>query len=189
MVCDATVVSLPLQLRRLVVVLALANGRSVSTERIIDALWRDHPPDNAAGTVFAHVSKLRRHLGRDRGVVASARPGYRLALQPGDLDAFRFESGLAEGRRRARAGDLAGAADALVEALAEWRGDALAEFHDEDFARVEAIRLTQLRDAATRALAAAWADTGRAEEAQELLDQLAAAGPFGAAFTILRGAR
>ncbi|HVV36114.1 MAG TPA: BTAD domain-containing putative transcriptional regulator [Acidimicrobiales bacterium] len=184
---DGAPVPLPLQLRRLIAVLALAGRGGATTYQLIEALWRHDPPDNAVGTLFAHVSKLRRSLGRHRGLVVNTRPGYRLDAAPDSLDIVRFEQQLARARQLTRHEDASGAADAFEAALGEWHGDALAEFSDEEFARAEATRLTQLRVAATRALAATWTQIGRVEEADELLDRLALAGPFGAGFTLPRG--
>ena len=49
--------------RALLVVLALAGGRVVGTDRLVDTLWPDEPPDNAVQALYSHVSRLRGHLG------------------------------------------------------------------------------------------------------------------------------
>ena len=60
------------QLALLALLLVHAN-RVVSTDRIIDELWGDDPPDSGAKTVAFHVSRLRDALA----------PGRSLAGQPG----------------------------------------------------------------------------------------------------------
>ena len=52
--------------RALLAALLLDTGRVVSTDRLIDALWEDDPPETAAKSIQVYVSQLRRVLGRDR---------------------------------------------------------------------------------------------------------------------------
>lgn len=98
-------------------------------------------------TVRVYVSRLRTTLVRAGRPEPIARhpAGYRLVLVPDELDAARFEALLDRSRGRVAAGDRPGALDALDEALALWRGDALDEFADLGFARPEAARLELLR--------------------------------------------
>ena len=53
--------------------------------------------------------------------------GYLLAIGPGELDADEFRMLTEEGRRASEQGEPARAAEILREALALWRGPALAE--------------------------------------------------------------
>src|SRR5205823_7260050 len=71
--------------------------------------------------------------------------GYMLRLGPGDLDATRFAALVARGRDRASAGDPREASVTLAEALALWRGPALADVADASFVRAEAARLEEAR--------------------------------------------
>lgn len=74
--------------------------------------------------------------------------GYAATARPEQVDAFRFEAGAARGRRLLAAGEAERAAEALREALALWRGPALAGL-EEPFAELERVRLEELRLAAT----------------------------------------
>jgi DNA-binding SARP family transcriptional activator len=134
------VVTLPRrQQRALLAALALRAGEVVSTDRLVADLWGERAPASATGSLQNTVSALRKALGR--GVVLTQAPGYRLALEPERVDAHRFEQLLAA----ARDGDEATRAPLLGEALALWRGPALADLDEEDFARLAAARLDELR--------------------------------------------
>ncbi len=141
------------QLALLALLLVHAN-RVVSTDRIIDELWGDDPPDSGAKTVAFHVSRLRDALapgrsrigqpGRDGEVLATESGGYLLRVDPDGLDAARFERLAAEGRALLPA-DPGAARERLTAALAEWHGSPYAQVADEVFARAEVARLEELR--------------------------------------------
>src|SRR5690242_10540814 len=117
------------RLRGLLCVLALDAGRVVSSERLVDALWGDDPPQRALNALQQLVSKLRRAL-RDGGAagdqIAPRPPGYFLDEPPDTVDALRFERLYGEGRELAAAGRLDDAAARLGAALDLWRGEPLA---------------------------------------------------------------
>ena len=62
-------------------------------------------------------------------------PGYMLRLPDEAFDVARFERLVADAGSRLGRDDAAGASSVLREALALWRGEAYAEFADEDWAR------------------------------------------------------
>src|SRR3954447_22695916 len=115
--------------RALLAVLLLDANRVVSTDRLIDALWEDEPPDTAQKALQVYVSQLRKLVGRDR--LERKAPGYVLHVDPEELDLDRFTRLRAEGRLR--------------DALALWRGPPLAEFAPLRFAETERARLEELR--------------------------------------------
>jgi len=137
--------------RAALVVLLLSPNRVVLADRMIHELWGEEAPRQAAGSLQAYISNLRRVLEPDRAPREPARllrsqpGGYLLAVEPGQIDAWRFEQLAGEGRGRLRAGHPGAASEALTKALEEWRGPALAEFRDEPFASAEAARLEELR--------------------------------------------
>lgn len=135
------------RLRTLLVRLALAVGRTVSTSQLIDALWGSDPPAGATNALQALVSRLRRAV--PDLVVESHPTGYRLALDPAEVDASRFEQLL----RTARDSNVD--LEHRREALRLWRGQALEEFAEADFARGPIARLEELRLSAVEAAAAA----------------------------------
>lgn len=118
--------------RALLAFFLLHPNELVPTERLIDAVWGERPPETAQAALQVHISKLRRALGPDR--IRTRAPGYLFRLEPHELDAARFELLLAEGRVR--------------DALALWRGPALAEYRYEPWAASESARLDELRLAA-----------------------------------------
>src|SRR5436190_12928855 len=85
--------------RALLAVLLLDANRVVSTDRLIDALWEDEPPETAQKALQVYVSQLRKIVGRER--LERRAPGYRLFVEPGEFDLERFARLRAEGRLRA----------------------------------------------------------------------------------------
>ena len=76
--------------------LLLRAGQTVALERLVGDLW-DEPPETAARTIQAYVSRLRREL--PKGAIESRPGGYRLVLDHGDLDLEAFERRAEEGHR------------------------------------------------------------------------------------------
>src|SRR5215208_6579789 len=68
--------------RSLLAVLLLNANTVVSSDRLIDALWGDQPPETAAKAIQVHVSRLRRELGAER--IETKAPGYVLRIGEGD---------------------------------------------------------------------------------------------------------
>jgi DNA-binding SARP family transcriptional activator/tetratricopeptide (TPR) repeat protein len=131
------------KLRLLLADLLVAHGQVVAVDRLIEDLWAEGAPKGARHALETHVSKLRTAIG-DAALVAARPPGYVLEVDPGSIDAVRFERLLAETRDTQQA-DPARAAARATEALALWRGDAFADFAYEAFAQAEIARLEELR--------------------------------------------
>lgn len=98
-------------------------------------------PDRAPAPSI-HVSRLREVL--PAGALVTRPPGYAVEIAPDALDLVRFDRLREQGRAALARGSAAEAAQRLRDALALWRGPALAEF-DEPFAAIEAGRLEELR--------------------------------------------
>ena len=126
----------------LVLLLTQANA-VVPAHRLIDELWGDDPPASAQNLVQGAVSHLRKALGKD--AIATQGSGYALRVEPQTLDLHRFERLAEEGSLALEDGHFDQAAAALGDALALWRGPALADLVDEDFAQPVAARLEELR--------------------------------------------
>ncbi|MFG2191299.1 BTAD domain-containing putative transcriptional regulator [Streptomyces sp. NPDC048639] len=154
------------RLRALLTALALEPGRVRTAEALIAEVWGGAPPVDAAGALHALVGRLRRALGH--AAVGSVEGGYRLHAERDAVDLCRFERLAGEGARALADGDATGAAALLDEALALWRGPALADLPDSGGAAAgaEARRLE-----ARRCRVAADLDLGRADRA---LPELAA---------------
>ncbi|MGH3761450.1 BTAD domain-containing putative transcriptional regulator [Actinophytocola sp.] len=113
--------SLAAQPRCVLAVLLLGAGDVVSTDRLIDAIWGERPPEEPRNAVQVYVSRLRRLLtGAGSVVIGTAgRHGYRMQVPPDSVDLFRFRRLVAE----ASSAGGARVVDTLDEALALWRGD------------------------------------------------------------------
>jgi DNA-binding SARP family transcriptional activator len=136
--------------RALLAILLLHANEVVDSARLIEALWSDGAPADAAKALQIHVSRLRRALAPE-DVVQTRPGGYIVAADADSLDLPRFEQLVVRGRTRLAASDAAAAREALVEALALWRGPPLAEFAAEPFARAEIARLDELHAGALEA--------------------------------------
>ncbi|SFT78980.1 DNA-binding transcriptional activator of the SARP family [Geodermatophilus amargosae] len=159
--------------RLILVVLALNAPRVVSTERLIDALWGEAPPESAGVSLRVLISRLRKSLaaaGCDHAIHAQP-PGYVLASNALDVDVDRFEALAARGGAQLAAGSARAAAATLRTALALWRGEWLAESSE---ARLEgeAARLTEARLAAVEARVDADLACGRHAELVGELEEL-----------------
>jgi YVTN family beta-propeller protein len=132
--------------RAVLAVLLLCRRQVISTDRLIDALWGDHPPATASKTLQGYVSHLRGALGD--GVLLTRGRGYLLEVDADQVDADRFDAQAAKGRAALERGEAADAAELLRGALMLWRGPALADFAYEGFSQAEAARLDEARLAA-----------------------------------------
>jgi DNA-binding SARP family transcriptional activator len=126
--------------RALLVLLLTRANEVVSTDRLIDELWGERPPKAADNALQYHVSRLRKLLGPGSAIVTKE-PGYLIRVEPDELDLLRFERLVEEGQRSSPEA----AARILREALALWRGPALADVAHESFAQPEILRLEELR--------------------------------------------
>ncbi|MGW7209582.1 BTAD domain-containing putative transcriptional regulator [Streptomyces sp. NPDC054837] len=135
------------RLRMLLARLALEAGRPVSVDSLVDGLWGEQPPADAANALQALVSRLRKAL-RGTGTVDAVAGGYRLSVQEEDVDTYRFEDLAARGRHALAAGRTEEAARTLTAALGLWRGAALADVLEAPFAGAAATHLDELRAAA-----------------------------------------
>jgi predicted ATPase/DNA-binding SARP family transcriptional activator len=159
------------RLRALLIALALQPGHVVPKATLVDWIWGERPPADAANALQRLASRLRKAL--PGGVVEGQTDGYRLTVEPDAVDALRFEHLVSQARddedsRRVRL---------LREALALWRGAAMQDVGLQDSAafdaavtRLEGLRLAAMEDrfeAETR-------HGGGAELVTELTDLVAA---------------
>ena len=133
--------------RALLAVLLLRRGEVVSMDALVDALWGDEAPSTAVKAVQGYVSHLRRTLESvpgARDTLITQPPGYLLRVAEEAVDARRFEALAADGWR-ALEDDPEAALAIFGEAIALWRGPALADFAFAEFAQREIRRLEELR--------------------------------------------
>ena len=129
--------------RALVATLALNVGTPVPPAVLITALWGDDPPATADKTLQSHVSKLRKLVGTE--VIVSEPSGYVLRVDPGSVDAHRFEELLDAGGDALRDGDARTAHDCCPECRALWRGEPLTDLAEGAFRLGQSTRLAELR--------------------------------------------
>ncbi|MFF2556753.1 BTAD domain-containing putative transcriptional regulator [Nocardia sp. NPDC058058] len=183
------------RVRMLLARLALEAGGAVPVGALIDGLWGEEPPADAAGALQALVSRLRRALG-GAGAVELGAGGYRL---PGvEVDAERFEELVKRGRRElaaAQAESGAGrgestrvksAAATLTEALGLWRGPVLGDVEDAPFAQAVIARLEDMRAGAVEDRFAAEIQSGRFAEILVDLEVEGSAHPLSERLAALR---
>ena len=138
--------------RAILALLILNAGRVVSVDRLVELVWGDDPPKGGPRSLQFHMWKLRNALDPDRqssqdGVIATRPPGYVLLADPDEIDATRFERTVTEAHDLLST-DPARAHGLIDEAMELWRGPPLDDIADEEFARLEIIRLDQLRQRA-----------------------------------------
>ncbi|WP_404383553.1 winged helix-turn-helix domain-containing protein [Knoellia locipacati] len=168
--------------RTLLAHLISAGGRLVPSSELIDSLWQDDPPASAGKSLQTFVLRLRNALEPDRQggpqILLTEGPGYRLAVDPGTVDAERFSRLVTVGRRALEDGRPESASTTLGEALSMWRGPAYAGFDHARFAQAEARRLEELRLAATEDQLGAEVALGRLAAAIPELERLVGAHPL-----------
>src|SRR4029079_9383671 len=110
-------------------------------------------------------------------VIETHAPGYRLRVDPDDIDAARFVRLTIEGRAAAAAGELEIAADRFQAALALWHGEAYAEFGDVLAVRIEADRREEMRSTVREERIAVELDLGSGVELVPEIEKLLADHP------------
>lgn len=179
--------------RALLGALVVRAGHSVSAHRLIDELWGERPPANAANALQVHIARLRRllsrvpaspgspglgteqHAGRPRIVTTSH--GYTLQSAALETDAARFQHLSAQGRR-VLCDDPGQASELLRRALSLWRGPALEGSVLGDICAVEAAQLEEHRLMALEMLYDAGLRLGRHGEITGKLVELTTGHPL-----------
>jgi DNA-binding SARP family transcriptional activator len=158
--------------RAVLAMLVLHANEVVRTDRLIEDLWGERRPANAQAALQNHVFRLRRDIGGD--VLVTKPWGYVLRIDPEAIDLHRFEVLVAESRSlpaRERAARLA-------DALALWRGAALADLAQEEGLAAEIDRLEELRLSALEERIDADLELGGSPELVHELETLVAAHPL-----------
>jgi DNA-binding SARP family transcriptional activator len=152
--------------------LVLRANEMVGSERLIDELWGEQAPRNAAGALYNHVSRLRKALGPE--VLARREWGYVLRTPPESIDLRRFEALVSDAeplpaRERAQK---------LTEALALWRGPPLAGLESEVALQREIARLDELHVQTVERRIDADLEAGRSSDLVGELEMLIAEHPL-----------
>ncbi|MEQ6899826.1 BTAD domain-containing putative transcriptional regulator, partial [Nocardioides sp. YIM 152588] len=179
--------------RALLAALALAAGRPVGRDALIEALWGADAPPSAAGTLQTYVSAVRRLL--EPGLAARGASTHLVSVDGGYLlragvDAAEFAAAVREAhatlgplaRRTVPVANDPAALDALLPrleaALALWRGTPYADLPDTDLVVPERAGLAELRTLAREDRATVLVALGRDAEAAAELEALTAEHPL-----------
>jgi predicted ATPase/DNA-binding SARP family transcriptional activator len=131
--------------RALLAILLIHANEPVSADELIDELWGEDAPASPRKGLQVQVSRLRKALEEGSARLVTQPNGYLLQVESGELDVDRCERLAQDGREALSTEDPRRAADCLREALAVWRGPALAEFGFQSFAQGEIGRIEELR--------------------------------------------
>jgi DNA-binding SARP family transcriptional activator len=178
LVVDGSPVEMPGPKRRAVLaLLAIAEGRVVAVDHLLDAVWPADPPESARAALHSHVSRLRGHLGRAAPRLQALSGGYRLVLEDDELDVARARSLLA--RARGRAGRRPAEAAALVrQARALWRGPVLPDLTNVAPIAAWSVTLDELRRDVSDLLVACALEAGEIEGVVSVATEAVAADPL-----------
>ncbi|MER6942624.1 BTAD domain-containing putative transcriptional regulator [Nonomuraea sp. NPDC000554] len=168
------------QQRALLGALLLHEGRAITSDALIAAIWGQDPPSRALSTLRTYAYRLRKVLEADRsrpGTVVSVGTGYAMSFPRGSLDAQVFEERYAEAEKARTEGDPARARTLLTQALGLWQGDAL-DGTVGPYAEAQRDRLGDRRLSALQAKLQLDIELGRATEAVADLTMLSAAHPL-----------
>ncbi|UQX89600.1 winged helix-turn-helix domain-containing protein [Jatrophihabitans telluris] len=179
------------RLRRLLVRLAVADGRPVSAGELTAAVWLDERPNDETNALQTLISRLRRVLGDDAEIQQTP-GGYRLSAArstvagpPSSMrtDLAELDALSDSGRRSQAAGDLDSAIEDYRAAAALFRGEALADAGEADYAQPLRSRLDERRLEVVHSRIECELAAGRAATAVPDLEALVADYPLREQFT------
>ncbi|MCX2714479.1 BTAD domain-containing putative transcriptional regulator [Mycolicibacterium sp. J2] len=133
--------------RAVLALLVMSRNRPVSADSLVTAAWEQFPPPEPKASLHSYISNLRKLIsgtGADgRAVLASAAPGYRLAVGDANCDIGRFIAAKGAGVQAAAAGQFEQASNHLSTALAQWRGPVLDDLREFEFVEPFATALVE----------------------------------------------
>jgi len=160
--------------RVLLRLLALARGRAIPADALVEALWPTAPPKKPVDQVLVLASRLRRELGKE--TVLHGDQGY--VLSGIDLDLDELAILVAEVERRLAAGETVRAVATARVALALVRGPVPDPEADLDWVLADHAAATRLVARCRRVAATALLEAGEWLDALDLALADAAADPY-----------
>jgi SARP family transcriptional regulator, regulator of embCAB operon len=167
--------------RAVLAVLIVNANRPVDIDVLIGAAWNQRPPAGARATLHAYISNLRRLMssaGIDRALLASAPPGYRLAIGQDQYDLGRFRTQKDAGLHAAAAAEFEQASRQMSDALSQWRGPFLEDLRDFQFVETLATAFDEEKVVAHTAHVEAEIACGRPHTVIMELETLIAEHPY-----------
>lgn len=179
------------KLRTVFSLLVVHANKVVRTDRIIDEVWEENPPNSVTTTLQTYIYQLRKLLqlavppgnrytsdnGRKNVSLRTSPYGYVLTLAPESLDSVRFERLANQGRAEIESGAFNAAANTLTAALRLWRGSPLVDVCRGPALQTEILRLEEMHKNALEYRIDADLQLGRHHELLGELTRLAAQQP------------
>lgn len=142
--------------RQLLSLLLLSEGEVVSTKSLISEIWDTRPPKSVQTTLQTYVVQIRKYLSKALQIPATTvagnvlltrNGGYMLTLRDANVDLYEYRRLEQSGMRAFETRDDETAVRLFDQALALWRGRALADVElgrvlEPEVARLEQSRLT-----------------------------------------------
>jgi DNA-binding SARP family transcriptional activator/tetratricopeptide (TPR) repeat protein len=148
-------------------------GRVIPMSGLVSGVYGDDFPLDPEAQIQNTIGVVRGRLGTARDRIETVGRAYRFRIAESELDTLRCKAKEHQARALRREGDSDGAAAVLREALAEWRGPALADLPGRAAGaigrRLDEYRLTLLEQRIDADI-----DSGRAPAAVEELRQVLA---------------
>jgi DNA-binding SARP family transcriptional activator len=130
--------------RALLATLLLRANVTVPLGELSEALWGDIEPANPRSTIQKYVMRTRRLLEPTGTVIHTDVGGYRIEVQPDQVDVHRFGELAERGRRAFESRDWGAASSLLTEAVGLWHAvPPLADVRSEIVQRDEVPRLVE----------------------------------------------
>ena len=169
-----------LKLRKVLAMLLMHEGELVRGESLIEELWSKRPPRSAVTTMQTYIYQLRKLLAKHgaEGMLETKPLGYTLRVCQSAFDLRRFEALVEKGRAAMQGRDFGSASSSLSEALALWRGPALADVEPGHLLQAQVARLEESRIRALELRVQSDLELGRHRELIGELKQLITAHPL-----------
>jgi DNA-binding SARP family transcriptional activator len=149
-----------LRQQRVLAMLLLDANKVVSASRLIDAMWEGEPPATASRQLHNAVAAIRRSFASAKHILVKDGPGYRIEVDPKDIDAHLFTMMIARASVAAGEGRTAAVMELLEAGLALWEGPALSGLNS-PILDIVAAKLEEKRLSATEQLIGLRLDKGR----------------------------
>jgi DNA-binding SARP family transcriptional activator len=140
-----------LRQQKLLAMLLLDANRVVTADRLIEAMWDGEPPVTARRQLHNAVAAIRRSFASAKYIVVKDGPGYRIQIDPQNIDSSRFMTTVARASVAAAEKRDSEAIELLTEGLAIGEGPALSGLNS-PVLDIAAAKLEEKRLCATEQL-------------------------------------